>query len=273
VLHESSPLPLNIAQTIICILTSYCWSLFDDAQLANACFMQYTAKQPTSAQQPSTQPQTVREFQWQRYWATNPLQKIVEEQGFTSLSPTDRRTYLNLTLARNPREVEKLSKKGQRELWKQLSEANIPLRSAPRPEDNQWGSDKNGRDIGDYSLEEYAAYKKKNFRLRELELESRIFKDHRKWASLGTKNSLTGEGYTVSQDDVEAEKHRRQEMAFLNEELYGTRTETVAQDPDWDDVVPIPQAEPEGALASIAYPEDYAEGTGWSSILLSWGNH
>ncbi|KAK1718388.1 farnesyltransferase [Colletotrichum lupini] len=32
-----------------------------------------------------------------------------------------------------------------------------------------------------------------------------------------------------------------------------------ATDPEWDDVMPIPAEEPEGALATIAYPEDYAE--------------
>ena len=35
---------------------------------------------------------------------------------------------------------------------------------------------------------------------------------------------------------------------------------SLAQDPTWDDVIPIPQNEAEGALAQIAYPEDYAEG-------------
>lgn len=32
-------------------------------------------------------------------------------------------------------------------------------------------------------------------------------------------------------------------------------------DPVWDDVVPIPQDDGEGALAQIAYTDEYAEGT------------
>ena len=36
-------------------------------------------------------------------------------------------------------------------------------------------------------------------------------------------------------------------------------------DPAWDDVVPIPQEDGEGALAQIAYPDEYAEGQLWSS--------
>lgn len=50
-------------------------------------------------------------------------------------------------------------------------------------------------------------------------------------------------------------------MAALKRDLYGEITGSLAQDPDWDDVIPIPQNEPEGALAQIAYPDDYAEGT------------
>lgn len=50
-------------------------------------------------------------------------------------------------------------------------------------------------------------------------------------------------------------------MAALKRDLYGEITGSLAQDPEWDDVIPIPQNEPEGALAQIAYPDDYAEGT------------
>lgn len=50
-------------------------------------------------------------------------------------------------------------------------------------------------------------------------------------------------------------------MASLLSELYGKSSNPYAEDPEWDDVVPIPQDEPEGALSVIAYAEDYAEGT------------
>lgn len=49
-------------------------------------------------------------------------------------------------------------------------------------------------------------------------------------------------------------------MANLKRDLYGEFTGSLAKDPLWDDVIPIPQDEPEGALAQIAYPDDYAEG-------------
>ncbi|KAI1816736.1 prenyltransferase alpha subunit [Poronia punctata] len=221
----------------------------------------------------SSQPRTVRELAWQRYWTANPLQKIVEEKGYGSLSPTDKRTYLSLNLARNTQEVEQLSKKGQRELWKQLSDANVPLRSAVRPKDDQWGRDKDGRDIGDYTLEEFAAYEQKKLRLNHLRLESRLFETDRAWATSELTDSLTGKVYTLSEGDIEAEKKRREEMALLNEELYGTTVGSFAKDPEWDDVIPIPLAEPEGALAVIAYPEDYAEAMSYLRAVMAVKEH
>ncbi|KAJ2985140.1 hypothetical protein NUW58_g5694 [Xylaria curta] len=231
------------------------------------------AKEPEQARQPPEQPQTVREFEWQRYWSTNPIHKIVEEQGFPSLSPADKRTYLNLELARSPGEVEKLSKKGQRELWKQLSEANVPLRSAPRPRGNQWGHDKDGRDIGDYTLEEYAVYEQKKSRLSELRLQSDFFKRNRERAHCKTKNVITGETYTINEADIKAEKERRKEMGTLQSELYGKKPNPYAENPEWDDVVPIPQDEPEGALAAIAYAEDYAEAMAYLRAVIAVKEH
>ncbi len=49
-------------------------------------------------------------------------------------------------------------------------------------------------------------------------------------------------------------------MAALKRELYGEIVGSLAGDPEWDDVIPIANEEPEGALAQIAYPDDYAEG-------------
>lgn len=68
------------------------------------------------------------------------------------------------------------------------------------------------------------------------------------------------DGKEIPAETVEEEKTRRKNMAELRRELYGEQTGSLAQDPLWDDVIPIPQNEPEGALAQIAYPDDYAEG-------------
>lgn len=87
----------------------------------------------------------------------------------------------------------------------------------------------------------------------------RSFESKRLFASKGLVDSSTGEKYTLTEEDIKTEKLRRKEMAALTRELYGTKMGPYSTDPEWDDVVPIPQMEPEGALAAIAYPEDYAE--------------
>jgi protein farnesyltransferase/geranylgeranyltransferase type-1 subunit alpha len=72
----------------------------------------------------------------------------------------------------------------------------------------------------------------------------------------------------LTENDIAAEKARRKEMATLKKELYGgggpggggSGSGSLTLDPEWDDVVPIPQNEPENALAAITYPTEYAEG-------------
>lgn len=53
-------------------------------------------------------------------------------------------------------------------------------------------------------------------------------------------------------------------MAGLKKELYGgfvgSEDGKLSTDPEWADVEPVVLQEPEGALAAIAYPDDYAEG-------------
>lgn len=61
--------------------------------------------------------------------------------------------------------------------------------------------------------------------------------------------------------EVEEEKARRREMAELRQQLYGgAKGGSLSMDPEWDDVIPVQVEEPEGALAAISYPAEYAEG-------------
>jgi protein farnesyltransferase/geranylgeranyltransferase type-1 subunit alpha len=67
----------------------------------------------------------------------------------------------------------------------------------------------------------------------------------------------------VTEQEVIEETSRRLQMAALRTELYGGgvgKDGKLATDPEWDDVVPVVLEEPEGALAAIAYPAEYAEG-------------
>lgn len=156
--------------------------------------------------------------------------------------------------------VDRLGKKAQKELWKQVNESNTPSRKLPKPSPDTWGKDKYGRNIGEYAIEQYEDRSAKVFRLTVLLAESRQFRVKRNRAALELKHSVSGEACSLSDDEIGKERARRKEMAALRDDLYGERMGSLSTDPDWDDVVPIPQTEPEGALASIAYPEDYAEG-------------
>lgn len=71
----------------------------------------------------------------------------------------------------------------------------------------------------------------------------------------------------VCGNEVDEERDRRGEMDALRRELYGVKTGTYAQDPEWDGVIPVELEEQEGELAAIAYPEDYAEGLSLSLLI------
>jgi protein farnesyltransferase/geranylgeranyltransferase type-1 subunit alpha len=69
------------------------------------------------------------------------------------------------------------------------------------------------------------------------------------------------------------ETRRRKEMAALKRELYGAevgREGKLAMDPEWDGVEPVVLEEPEGALATIAYPAEYAEGEFSPVAVVVW---
>lgn len=186
------------------------------------------------------------------------------------MSPADRQAFLNQEYLK-PGAAKTLSNKAQKELWKQLNEANVPLRSLPSVRDNQWGIDKNGRNVGEYTIDEYRAFEAKKTQLLRLSEESWIFKSRRQQATDGDGYLVgdTVQPFSCTEDDVEAEKVRRREMAQLKKDLYGVKTDPYGLDPDWDDVVPIPQVDPEGALAAIAYPDDYAEAMSYLRAVMA----
>jgi protein farnesyltransferase/geranylgeranyltransferase type-1 subunit alpha len=141
-----------------------------------------------------------------------------------------------------------LSNRSERDFWKFVTKEGLPIRRLPR--DYAWGKDRSGRDIGTYSPDELEQRGLKHAKLTSLQIQHRQFLKKREIA-----------GGEVSEEEVAKEKTRRKAMAALKRDLYGEITGALAQDPEWDDVIPIPQNEPEDALAQIAYPDDYAEGT------------
>lgn len=181
--------------------------------------------------------------------------------GISGLTPAERAVYLASHYVRKGRAAQLLGSKAQKEVWRTANESSLPLR-ALEPGEHDWGWDKFGRPLGEYSLEEWEERQRKSARLTSLEALRGIFEEKRDWAQRraaegGHENAPAA---ALTDEDVEEERERRQEIAQLRMELYGTRTDPFALDPAWDDITPLPQEDPEGALAAIAYPEHYAEG-------------
>lgn len=144
-----------------------------------------------------------------------------------------------------------MSNKTEREFWRQVTKESLPIRRLRKG--HNWGQDKTGRDIDTYQLDEFKQRQVKQARLSALNLLHRQF--------LAKRQLAQARGQEIPAADIDTEKKRREDMAALNKDLYGEFTGFLAKDPLWDDVIPIPQHETEGALAQIAYPEDYAEGS------------
>ena len=130
----------------------------------------------------------------------------------------------------------------QTEFWKAVQHQKIPT---PLPKPGDLGKDFRGVDLGNYKPDEYKAYERRQRELRALKTESRRFRERRERAGLDT-----------SQDDIENERNRRKIIGHLQ----GKKMGKYESDPTWDDVVPLPQDDGEGALAQIAYTDEYAEG-------------
>lgn len=143
-----------------------------------------------------------------------------------------------------------LSNKAEREYWKSVTKEALPIRRLRK--DYDWGKDRRGRELSSYKIGEFEQRSLRCAKLTALDLLHRQF--------LAKREKAAKEGTAVSDEDIAKERARRREMAALSTELYGAQTGSLAQDPAWDDVIPIPLNEPEGALAQIAYPDKYAEG-------------
>ena len=134
----------------------------------------------------------------------------------------------------------------QSEFLKAVEQQKIPQ---PLPEPKPLGKDYTGRDIGTYTPEEYRAYIQTERDIQRFRRESAWFRDRRDHSK-----GQQSEEYWIG--EIEKEKNRRKFLARLSRKKMGK----YEGDPAWDDVIPIPQDDGEGALAQIAYTDEYAEG-------------
>lgn len=110
------------------------------------------------------------------------------------------------------------------------------------------GRDINGRELGTLSVKEFGDWEVRQREVRELRRDSERFEERRELASR--------KGKSLSENEVLEERNRRKLLGNLS----GKRMGRYEGDPVWDDVVPVAQVDGEGALAQIAYSEEYAEG-------------
>ena len=210
---------------------------------------------------PATQPKppTVSECSWQRYDETRPYEAAQLQLGLSALSKPEQDGWISARLVREDHRKERvrLSQKAQRELWRHANELSLPVRALKRRYIDQeakgaaWGLDRNRLDLGEYPVNRFEERRKKRVLLTSLEVASWGFRTRRKQEP----------GFVVTETECQEEKQRRKYIATLRRELYGEMSgASISQDPEWDDVVPIPHEEPEKALAAIAYPAEYAEG-------------
>jgi protein farnesyltransferase/geranylgeranyltransferase type-1 subunit alpha len=134
----------------------------------------------------------------------------------------------------------------QKEFWKAVEQQKIPI---PLPKPSDLGNDSRGRNIGTYTPVEYQDYEKSLRDLQRLTSDSEKFRQRR--------DTLEGK-WTEDESEVafDEERNRRKLLGHLRRKAMGR----YEGDPVWDDVVPIPQDDGEGALAQIAYSDEYAEG-------------
>ena len=93
-----------------------------------------------------------------------------------------------------------LTTKAEREFWKQVNRESPPIRRFDRHNTEKgasvvydWGKDKNGRDVGEYPLEQFAARAAKQAQLTALGVLHRRFLQRREFARNGMTDATTGE--------------------------------------------------------------------------------
>ncbi|KAK4103963.1 protein prenylyltransferase [Parathielavia hyrcaniae] len=244
---------------------------------------------------PSDDTQTVSDRAKSRSAAARPLDTLLHQKGgaLSALSRQDQSAWLAARiasrLAKRPAlaasatttgggaAVARLScgggPKTLKEAWKAVNELSLPLRAVDST--SAAAARKRGycyrNGEGDLRVKEFEARWEKKLVLSCLAVESRCFRDRRERERRGDREEKTGEQVVVTEHEVFEETRRRREMAALRRELYGGgvgKDGKLATDPEWDDVEPVVLEEPEGALAAIAYPADYAEAMAYLRAVM-----
>ncbi|KKA27859.1 hypothetical protein TD95_003248 [Thielaviopsis punctulata] len=183
---------------------------------------------------------TVADRSLQTYFLTNPVSQKLHDLSLADLDATDFSTWANAKVIRDAANGKLFSSvRLERDYWKTVQKDGVPYRNLSKEYD--WGTDEEGRAISEYSPAELAErFKQQQETLRQNLRVSRL-----------------------------PSRYNKSTMAPTKEELYAPQTIDLSDDPVWEDVPPIPTEEPEGSLASIAYPPKYAEASAYLRIVMA----
>jgi len=176
------------------------------------------------------------------YQSSRPFLTLAQTKGLSSLTLSEKSAYANSRFLETG-VWKRWPAPQQKEFWTAVEKQNIPI---PLPKPRDLGKDSRGQELGTYKVEEYRQNRKRERQLQELRRESVRFRDRR-------EKIKEGKGFEEAFED---EENRRKLIGLLR----GQRMGLYEGSPEWDDVVPIPQDDGEGALAQIAYTDEYAEG-------------
>lgn len=174
------------------------------------------------------------------YQASRPYQFLKETKGLSNLTTNEKFAYSNSVFLETGA-WRSWPTAQQKEFWKAVEQQKIPI---PLPKPRNLGKDPRGIDIGSYTPAEYKLYQRRQREIEGLGGKSARFIERREL------------GKEIESGEIEEERNRRKLLGNLR----GKKMGQYEGNPVWDDVVPIPQDDGVGALAAIAYTDEYAEG-------------
>ncbi|KAK6585819.1 hypothetical protein PZA11_000876 [Diplocarpon coronariae] len=187
------------------------------------------------------------------YLASRPYQVRRDSEGFTQLAARDKQRYAHAVLLETGA-WQTWARPQQEDFWRLVEQQQIPI---PLPKPRSLGQDGRGSALGSYTPAAYRLWERRERASRAVREASDEFRSRR----------VAGEGAAAG--EAEEERARRRLLGNLR----GRKMGLYEGDPDWDDVVPLAQDDGAGALAAIAYTDEYAEAMGYLRAVMAGQEH
>ncbi|KAI9742243.1 MAG: CAAX geranylgeranyltransferase alpha subunit [Claussenomyces sp. TS43310] len=243
-----------------------------------------------AATPPAPEPKTIGEKLQADYLASRPLQVLRDTKGWENLTQAEKLSYSYFRFLES-RAYLSWGPQQQKELLASCEKLKIPQ---PLPKPIPLGKDRKGRNLEDYTIEEYKRWSEEQYEIVYLREKSQAFRSRARYAKSialreksrareGDKelSQKPAPGLTdpsrqdtfrrpVTEEDILEEKLRRVKIAKMDGKNTCGKYEG---DPAWDDVTPIPQDDGEQPLAAIAYTDEYAEAISYLRAVMASDEH